>query len=352
MGAGTSVDGRVDGSLDEWLAKASGEWQCGKVADEANRCCDSVVESAHLGYYCLGDHGGGRLQHESGRRQAAKPVFQQPAVVIAARAQPRVSGMHSAPVGFDSFHVQRGKKHAQPFQLRPYVRQTTGRESQNTSRQAPVDCQKVEATAGQLVESAGTITRGRDAYPSPVSSVLQPGPAAARRVIASPIIELAPTLQSIASKSPPAKDSSRIFAKTSSPSPSPAGLQNPGPVSPSLSPHYHRLNAETQGTSVTPMATPMLWNGQVCAATPLRTRGLAWTPDSAADLAKLRKSNVGAEPPTCSTAGSSELPTPTFNLTAPDKENLRQNLLPRTPSPRLSAGPFSPRRVRDVKLLR
>ena len=40
------------------------------------------------------------------------------------------------------------------------------------------------------------------------------------------------------------------------------------------------------------------------------------------------------------------------SLTAPDKENLRQNLLPRTPSPRLLEGPFSPRRARDVKLLR
>ena len=347
MGAGTSVDGRLHGSLDEWLAKASAEWQCGRVADEANRCCDSVLESAQLGYYCLGDHEGGRLQHESGRLQAAKPVFQQPAVVIAARAQPRVSGLHSAPVGFDSFRVQRGKKQAQQFQLRPHVRQTTGSESQNTSRQAPVECHKVEVTAGQLAESAGTITRGRDAYPSPVSSV-QP----ARRVITSPIVELAPTLQSTASKSPQTQDSTRSLAQTSSPSPSPAGLRTPGPVSPSVSPQYDRLNAETQGTSVTPMATPMLWNGQVCAATPLRTRGLAWTPDSAADLAKLRKSNVGAEPPTCSTAGSSELPTPTFSLTAPDKENLRQNLLPRTPSPRLLEGPFSPRRARDVKLLR
>ena len=64
-------------------------------------------------------------------------------------------------------------------------------------------------------------------------------------------------------------------------------------------------------------------------------RGLAWTPDSAADVAKLR-GGVAATPSSASyntachgiggTGGSGKLPTPTFNLAVDDKENLRLNM--------------------------
>jgi hypothetical protein len=91
-------------------------------------------------------------------------------------------------------------------------------------------------------------------------------------------------------------------------------------------------------------------------------RGLAWTPESAADVAKLQGAptartpvaSVGANqlfesfravgssrataltdhsaPDSGTTAGSGRLPTPTFHLRDSDKENLRLNLLNRNPS--------------------
>lgn len=106
----------------------------------------------------------------------------------------------------------------------------------------------------------------------------------------------------------------------------------------------------------------------------LAGRGLAWTPDSAADVAKLRGAPTArtpaeadqprtavfeihsrienrenrqaagnshaasqvmlpAAPDSGTTAGSGKLPTPTHHLRASDKENLRLNLLNQIPSP-------------------
>lgn len=109
----------------------------------------------------------------------------------------------------------------------------------------------------------------------------------------------------------------------------------------------------------------MLWTG----------RGLAWTPDSAADVAKLRgaptartpavtadadqpgtsalqsrdaawnsratlSAKLPAAPDSGATAGSGKLPTPTHHLRASDKENLRLNLLNQNPSPSPASGRF------------
>ena len=92
---------------------------------------------------------------------------------------------------------------------------------------------------------------------------------------------------------------------------------------------------------------------------PPRNRGLAWTPDSAADVAKLRcadgvrgvksQSPVWQLTPTTpapemQAVGSGKLPTPTgaCHLAVLDKENLRLNMLRANPSlSHLNSSPHS-----------